>query len=377
MGKKRIICVITAFLTFLSGCGLVPDGSISWEKQEADSVVIENNHAKGSLGEGIEVDADISGTELKEWKECTAVPRQFDDAAAERISRYFLGNSAYLNGIYDNYEAADGTSRYEYKKKSGEYVVTFSGQIGFNTPVCINNYYSTFVMPDKLLDEDTLNELFPLDSLDGFDKNNVINSFKTICSDLNIEISDNIRIHALDKDSANQIRKENDWLTRDKHENLLPDWTRDTEAYFILAPLSLNGIELPTQNTSSSTGSTYTSYVYAFYNRQGLIQFTASGMYEILDEKVVTDVHSINDVLNFLATNYSYLAGMNMNVAISDIKLTYIVKKYELDKKYKVLPTWVCREDTVIKTSKDGKEEEKTRTKYLYIDAQTMTSFAN
>ncbi|MDY5807043.1 MAG: hypothetical protein SPM04_05815, partial [Lachnospira sp.] len=173
MVKKRIICVITAFLIFLSGCGLVPDGSISWEKQEADSVVIENNHVKGSLGEGIEVDADISGTELKEWKECTAVPRQFDDTAAERISRYFLGNSAYLNGIYDNYEAADGTSRYEYKKKSGEYVVTFSGQIGFNTPVCINNYYSSFVMPDKLLDEDTLNELFPLDSLDGFDKNNV------------------------------------------------------------------------------------------------------------------------------------------------------------------------------------------------------------
>ena len=66
-----------------------------------------------------------------------------------------------------------------------------------------------------------------------------------------------------------------------------------------------------------------------------------------------------------------------MNVAISDIKLTYIVKKYELEKKYKVLPTWVCREDTVIKTSKEGREEEKTRTTYLYIDAQTMTSFAN
>ena len=121
------------------------------------------------------------------------------------------------------------------------------------------------------------------------------------------------------------------------------------------------------------------NYYWEWININELFIKNTTGIVTMGDEFIVADTaESVESrIKDFLATNYSYLAGMNMNVAISDIKLTYIVKKYELEKKYKVLPTWVCREDTVIKTSKEGREEEKIRTKYLYIDAQTMTSFAN
>ena len=45
--NRRIIAgsMVMATLIF-SGCSAVPDGTISWEKQSADGVVIENNHVK-------------------------------------------------------------------------------------------------------------------------------------------------------------------------------------------------------------------------------------------------------------------------------------------------------------------------------------------
>ena len=58
--RKYIIAggVLIATLAF-SGCGAVPDGTIAWEQQSADSVVIENNHVKGELVENtVNIDAD-------------------------------------------------------------------------------------------------------------------------------------------------------------------------------------------------------------------------------------------------------------------------------------------------------------------------------
>jgi hypothetical protein len=376
--KMKVILLMMTALTF-SGCKLVPDGSIAWENQSAENVVTENNHAAGVLvNDTVYIDADISGTDKTDWKEYTAALRKIDEEEALKISGILLGEKSRLKSENENSETKDGTSVYYYESEdSKDNLIISSGKVYLNTSKSKQLQYPSFFMPSgELLDEKEMKERFPLDTLEGLDRENVIAQFKEICSEINLDISDNIKLYAIDKDSANKIRDEEEWVSLDKNDNKTPDWTQEDEVYLIIAPLQLNGTELPIKNTSSQTGYSYTSVVYSVIGRDGVCLFNATGLYQMDDEKAVADVHTVNDVMDYLATNYSYLTEMNQSITVTDIKLQYIARYYISDNEYKIIPTWVCTKETKVTGSKEGENVERTRTDYLYIDAQNMTSFS-
>lgn len=246
-----------------------------------------------------------------------------------------------------------------------------------NSSKAIEQQYSSYFKPNgKIQEDDVLKEKFPKEYIDGVDRQESINQFKKLCEDMNIGISDNIRIYALDKDSANNVRKENDWLVRDKNGESKPDVTAEDEVYCIIAPLQIEGVELPVNDTSSSTGSSSASIVMAMIGRNGLSYFTATGLYETKDEKEVTEIHNINEVLDYIKTNYQYLDGQNQKITISNIELKYIARLYITDNIYKIIPTYVCTKDTATVSEKDGERTERVNTEHLYIDAQNLTSFS-
>lgn len=379
MRKNIIICAAGIMALCMTGCSIFPDGSLSMEKQEAKEVVIENNHAKGLLGDGVSIDADIIGADVSEWSEFTAGLRQFDDGEAEKISKVFMGENGILEGEFNNAEAKDGTSAYVYKNKinSGDSLTIATGKVSVSTSKKRQIGYSSFFEPNKLLTDEELRGNFPKELIDGLDRDAALDTFKDLCDSLELTISDNVAIYALDKDSANKIRQENDWISRDKNGDKTPDWVEADEAYFILTPVVLGDMELPSQDTSSNTGYSMPSYIYAVIGRDGLYDFCASGIYEVKEEKKVADIHQVQEVLDYLATNYSYLSGAEQNILFTEISLRYVTRYYSVDKEYKIVPTWVCTKETKVTASKDGEEYERTRTEYLYIDAQTMTSFSN
>lgn len=376
--KMKVILLMMTALTF-SGCKLVPDGSIAWENQSAENVVTENNHAAGVLvNDTVYIDADISGTDKTDWKEYTADLRKIDEEEALKISGILLGEKSRLKSEHENSETKDGTNVYYYESEdSKDNLIISSGKVYLSTSKSKQLQYPSFFMPSgELLDEKEMKERFPMDTLEGLDRENVVAQFKEICSNINLDISDNIKLYAIDKDSANKIREEEEWVSLDKNDNKTPDWTQEDEAYLIIAPLQLNGAELPIKNTSSQTGYSYTSVVYSVIGRDGVCLFNATGLYQVDDEKAVADVHTVNDVMDYLATNYSYLTEMNQSITVTDIKLQYIARYYISDNEYKIIPTWVCTKETKVTDSKEGENVERTRTDYLYIDAQNMTSFS-
>ena len=371
--RKYIIAggVLIATLAF-SGCGAVPDGTIAWEQQSADSVVIENNHVKGELVENtVNIDADIEGIDKTDWKEYSVNVRKFEEDETMQISHILLGDDFYLKKAYESAASAvsDGSLVYNYEAGDGTKSVTVgSGRISLNSSKAIEQQYSSYFNPNE--------EIFPKEYIDGVDRQESINQFKKLCEDMSIGISDNIRIYALDKDSANNVRKENEWLGRDKNGEYKPDVTAEDEVYCIIAPLQIEGVELPVSNTSSSTGSSSASVVMAIIGRNGLSYFTATGLYETKDEKEVTEIHNINEVLDYIKTNYQYLEGQNQKITFSNIELKYIARYYITDNLYKIIPTYVCTKDTTIVSEKDGERTERVNTEHLYIDAQNLTSFS-
>lgn len=380
--RKYIIAggVLIATLAF-SGCGAVPDGTIAWEQQSADSVVIENNHVKGELVENtVNIDADIEGIDKTDWKEYSVNVRKFEEDETMQISHILLGDDFYLKRAYESAASAvsDGSLVYNYEAGDGTKSVTVgSGRISLNSSKAIEQQYSSYFNPNgKILEDDALKEIFPKEYIDGVDRQESINQFKKLCEDMSIRISDNIRIYALDKDSANNVRKENEWLGRDKNGEYKPDVTAEDEVYCIIAPLQIEGVELPVSNTSSSTGSSSASVVMAIIGRNGLSYFTATGLYETKDEKEVTEIHNINEVLDYIKTNYQYLEGQNQKITFSNIELKYIARYYITDNLYKIIPTYVCTKDTTIVSEKDGERTERVNTEHLYIDAQNLTSFS-
>ncbi len=378
--RKYIIAGSLAIATLIfSSCGAVPDGTISWEQQSADSIVIENNHVKGELVENtVNIDANVSGLDSKEWKEYTAALKRIDEEEASKISHILLGENIYLKEKHENNVAKDDSFSYSYSSNdTTSYVSIASGRIYFNTPKNIElQYVSFFRNNGSTIDEKNLKELFPVENIEGLDKESAVLQFKKTCNDLSIDISDNINVYAFDKDSANTIREENEWLAMDKKGEKKPDITYEDEAYFIIAPLQVKGVELPVSDTSSNTGSSYTSVVYSVIGRNGMYHFSASGLYNINDEKEVSDIHNINEVLDYIKTNYQYLEGQNQSIVISDITLQYIARYYVTDNVYKIVPTYVCTKDTTTISEKEGERYEKVKTGYLYIDAQNLTSFS-
>lgn len=375
--KKIVPAILLVFS--LSGCSLFPDGSLSMDKQEVKDVVIEDNHVTGAVGDVVSFDADIKGTEILDWSAMTAYLRKFDDTDAGTISKILLNEDVQLNGTYENNEIEDNSVVYVYDSKvdQGSSVTISSGRIYLQTLKAQQKQYSSFLMSSgENLSVEESKERFPNESIDGLDKSSVLDTFTELCHSLELDISDNIEIYAMDMESANQYRDKNPWLALDRNENKTPDWVEADEAYFICAPLQLNGMELPTQNTSSQTGYTYSSKVYAVIGRDGLYTFSAQGIYEIEEEeKKVTQIHTLQEVLDFIATYYSHLSGMNQTIKVTEINLRYVVRYYSVSNTYQIVPVYVCSIESITTMSKEDAEEISTRNSYLYIDAQTLTSY--
>ena len=379
--NRRIIAgsMVMATLIF-SGCSAVPDGTISWEKQSADGVVIENNHVKGTLVEDtVYVDAYISGTNNNtEWKEYTATLKNIDDDAADRLGHVLLDDSAYLDSKRESAGDKQKSMYYTYKSDNTDAVVyCHNGSIVYDTAKRKQIQYTSFLTGKKgALDSKELHSIYPLDSIEGLDKEEAVAYFKKLCDETGVDASDNIDVYAFDKDSANAyIADGNEYLLMDKYENMKPLLTDDDEAYIIIAPLKINGVELPAYNTSSGTGDSVESKITAVIGRNGLYYFGVSGLYDISDEEPAEGIHSINDLMDYLKTNYQYSSGVTRGIKISDISLQYIARYYITQDEFKIVPTYVCKKETTTVSEKEGVNSEMVTIESLYVDARNITYF--
>ena len=78
------------------------------------------------------------------------------------------------------------------------------------------------------MDSKKLHSIYPLDSIEGIDKEEAVANFKKLCDETGVDASDNIDVYAFDKDSANAyIADGNEYRLRDKYENMKPLLTDD------------------------------------------------------------------------------------------------------------------------------------------------------
>ena len=367
----------------LSGCSLVPDGTLAWDKQKAENLVIENNHVKGELVEDtVYVDADISGTDNNtEWKEYTAQLKNIDEDEADRLSHILLGDSAYLSDTRQDEGKMDLGTQYTYLcDNPDKKFICRKGMLLYDTQKRRDIQYTSFLMNTKgrELDADELYKIYPKDSIDGLDKKEAEELFKSLCDEAGVETSDNYNIYTLDKDSANAyIQDGNEWIIQDKNGEYKPLLTEADEAYIVVAPIVFYGTELPTKDTSSGTGEASKSRIDAVIGRDGLYYYKITGLYDIGDEEPAEGIHDINDLMDYLKTNYQYSGGVTHGIKITDISLKYIVRYYVTQKEYKIVPTYVCTKETTYASEKNGEETKMTSIDYLYVDARTLTSFSN
>lgn len=101
-----------------------------------------------------------------------------------------------------------------------------------------------------------------------------------------------------------------------------------------------------------------------------------SGLYDISDEEPAEGIHSINDLMDYLKTNYQYSSGVTRGIKISDISLQYIARYYITQDEFKIVPTYVCKKETTTVSEKEGVNSEMVTIERLYVDARNLTSFA-
>ena len=367
-----VFVAVTLFCSLLTGCGKFADKTeYSADIKEKHGVTIDSNHASGKLSCGIKVDAGIIQDNNTQWKEYRAVKRQFSKADSERIQGVFSNNvSSYEE--YDNGTEAGG-KMYIYNLSDGSVSVS-DGSISYRKNyVPTYNYGAFFENDDVIADRDVLAERFPNESIDGIEKEDVIKKFTSICKTLNINISDDIQIYAMDADTANNFRKENELIFTDKNNKKTPDWTKKDESYYIIAPIMVGDALLPMQRESHLT---QPSVVNAAFNKEGLIYFYVSGIYDIAEEKTVAEVCSANDVLNVLEESYSSIGNICRNITFTEFRLQYVAKYYSLNHEYRIKPSWVCTQKNVVSAVKDGQKYENITTRDVYIDAQSKNIFS-
>ena len=372
--RKYLSIWITIIIlaNILAGCSWYPDGT-TYNVGDDSQVQVETNESgniKGKLTANVDIDAKVDIPDDDNWKNYSVESRMIDVSRRETTASLFESKDTAKISEMTN---KDGTiMAYSYQFPSGNILSFSKGSIGYNTLTMIDRTYDRYIKGVNGIREN-INDLFPYKELDGISRDASIKKVQDVCAKLNIEISSEPDVYAVDYEHAQTIADSDSSYSLDKKGNLKNNWTKDNNAYVIIYRICMNGIPITDSSYFFDSGNASYSKVKAIVNKDGIISFNASGIYDVSSESIVSDkLCNLSDVMKILESRY-YYSTSNSQTKIAKISLEYVPVYTKELQKYNLKPYWVCKIDTLRVDVKDENESSFLQRKTVFIDAVAKT----
>ncbi len=385
--KKFSIVIFCISMTILSSCSLYPEGRIDNIEGKAEvKVDSETKNAMGVLNESMIVDAKISVPSDVTWNAYTVKGREFTEEEANRIANYLSNDSDIID--YEVRQDHNGAMVYGIDFDNNSHVgIRSDGSMSFTTQEKQDRRFELYTLggTNGLVRPD-YKELYPLDELESYSKEEALKEVEELCQLMNIKVSETDQtIVALDKINAEKVRQESsDIMIKGKIEvdqdkpyveEEIP-WTEENEVYYMQFLIDFEGAPCVSVNRNGDDRGTKQSSLTVIIGKQGFVSVRLSA-YELV-EQYENDIQicDMSKALEALAADYHYAEGIGQNNRVDSIELRYAVV-YDNDKHSDCLrPCWIFRIINTSKKIKEGKEYISNSIKMVYVDAQTGKTYA-
>lgn len=247
------------------------------------------------------------------------------------------------------------------------------GDISWRDDSDYNSYSYSYVRSVIFNGKDSGENLFPEANLDGFDKDDAIQEVDEILNTLDISVN-SPEVYALDADNLNLVddfRNENGERV-DKHDEVLPDWTKEQEAYLIFYQVDGGNVNISQKASWFDGCGTDGSIVYAIVSRNGLEEFSARWVYDITEsEEAPIEVCTAEEAADAVYAQFSARIA-DYPTLVENCHLVYLPVSIEWGKKYELRPYWEFYSTEKIHWYTE--ESEKVNMDYydtLFVDAET------
>lgn len=222
--------------------------------------------------------------------------------------------------------------------------------------------------------------LFPETTLDGFDKQTALDQAEAILSKLGISTVSS-EIIALDKEHLileDDCRNENGERIY-KHDEILPEWTEDQEAYFMI--FRTGNEELPVSDKAFETVSDKAlqindicaegSEIHLVISKSGIECLLARWVYEPVESIGNAEICTAQEAADAIIENFKDVNAY-YPTSIEHCRLTYVPVPIKQGCEFELRPYWEFYSSE--KITVDGKDNNPTQDTYyktLFVDCQT------
>lgn len=217
-----------------------------------------------------------------------------------------------------------------------------------------------------------MSNCFQKEKLDSIDKDISLDIVIDKIDELNLPVDKIPEIYALDYESLNN-RSKSLYTDEEYNEmNMKYKFTEKDEAYLFVFHSKTNSLEHYDRYVSVFQDGipTYGGEVYAVVNSNGLIMFSAYGMYDI--QETVTEnkkIISVDTVLDIVNNKYK---NIKSNVVVKSVTPYYFpVKENSTAEKAELTPTWVVKTNEQIEEQGEKGNMLINDNEYYIIDAIT------
>ena len=217
-----------------------------------------------------------------------------------------------------------------------------------------------------------MSNCFQKEKLDSIDKDISLDIVIDKIDELNLPVDKIPEIYALDYESLNN-RSKSLYTDKEYNEmNMKYKFTEKDEAYLFVFHSKTNSLEHYDRYVSVFQDGipTYGGEVYAVVNSNGLIMFSAYGMYDI--QETVTEnkkIISVDTVLDIVNNKYK---NIKSDVVVKSVTPYYFpVKENSTAEKAELTPTWVVKTNEQIEEQGEKGNMLINDNEYYIIDAIT------
>ncbi len=385
--KKFSMIIFCISMTILSSCSFYPEGRIdNIEGKVEVQVDSETKNAMGVLNESMIVDAKISVPSDVTWNAYTVKGREFTEEEANRIANYLSNGSDIID--YKVRQDHNGAMVYGiYFDNNSHVSIRSDGSMLFVTQEKQDRRFELYTLggTNGLIRPD-YKELYPLDELESYSKEEALKEVEALCQLMNIKTSETGQtIVVLDKINAEKVRQESSnvmmkgkvEIDKDKPyvEEEIP-WTEENEVYYIQFLIDFEGVPCVSVSRNGDDRGTKQSSLTVIIGKKGVL-YVDLDAYELIEQyETNIQVCDMSKALEALAADYHYAEGIGQNNKVDSIELRYAVV-YDNDKRSDCLrPCWIFKIINTSKKIKEGKEYISNSIKVVYVDAQTGKTYA-
>ncbi|WP_043934331.1 hypothetical protein [Bacillus sp. EB01] len=288
------------------------------------------------LDDNILIDADIVSDNEKKIKISSIFLKEFD---TEQVKKTFLKDKT----IKEIHEDEDWLFHYKnkYFQLSDESNLTMElGSLRYTDIYYSKREYDTVISGTTYFIRSDLKEVFKNKSLEGIDKAKSIEIVKKVANEVGITNLGNPEVFALDFETL-----QSEWEDYETKNGGHPrKWEKADEAYVVTFPILYDNIAITNKGYADVNNqiSVIGSRIMGVVNKNGLIFFTGSGVYELGEtlKKNITPI-SLETALEKVKNKYKDVL-ITDPIVISKIALEYLPVVNNTEKvKFELIPAWI------------------------------------